>query len=74
MIDPNDEQQRCRTCSMPLTADEIDSECNTTECTDCVIAGEMAFDSRSHGWCGRSDRHHEGYEPGHSEDQYNGSE
>jgi hypothetical protein len=70
MDDEPEEIERCVSCTMPLTQAELDCEYLTLECFDCARSGGFAHEA--HGWCGRMDRHHDGREPGESEDQYNG--
>lgn len=75
MCEPDEieaEVPRCRTCSLPLSDDELDSDRPHIDCAACQVAAEMRFNHLAHGWCGRSDRHHGGFDPGFSDQQYEG--
>lgn len=63
-MDEPTEIDRCVTCSMLLTQDEIDCEYLTLECFACHADTESG--------AGCEDRHHCGRDPGEAEDIYNG--
>jgi len=73
-LEPDDEPLRCRLCAALLTEDELDSARPSLECTDCLERSGIAFPHEAHGWCGRGDRHHGGFDPEFSDEQYEGGD